>query len=126
MKKINKKLVLAIHHQLITEFGGTQGIRGETLLESALESPYQSFFQNDLYNSIEEKAARLGYGIIRNHPFLDGNKRTGIHCTLLLLLINEIKLEYTQKELWQIALHIAHEGTYEELLQWIDSHKISK
>lgn len=126
MKKINKKLVLAIHHQLITEFGGTQGIRDENLLESALESPYQSFFQNDLYNSIEEKAARLGYGIIRNHPFLDGNKRTGIHCTLLLLLINEIKLEYTQKELWQIALHIAHEGTYEELLQWIDSHKISK
>lgn len=126
MKKINKKLVLAIHHQLITEFGGTQGIRDENLLESALESPYQSFFQNDLYNSIEEKAARLGYGIICNHPFLDGNKRTGIHCTLLLLLINEIKLEYTQKELWQIALHIAHEGTYEELLQWIDSHKISK
>lgn len=123
MKKINLDEILLIHEQMIDTFRGTNGIRDKKLLESAIQSPYHTYSGIDIFNSIEEKAARLGFGIIKNHPFIDGNKRTGIHCMLLLLLINDIDLNYSQKELWEIALKIAHNGTYEDLLEWIESHK---
>lgn len=124
MKKINLDEILLIHEQMIDTFGGTNGIRDKRLLESAIQSPYHTYSGIDIFNSIEEKAARLGFGIIYNHPFIDGNKRTGIHCMLLLLLINDINLDYSQKELWEIALKIANNGTYDDLLKWIKNHKI--
>lgn len=77
MKRLTKEQVLLLHSQLIQEFGGSDGLREEGLLESALASPFQSFGGEDLYPSIQAKAAQLGYGLIKNHPFLDGNKRIG-------------------------------------------------
>ena len=74
MKRLTKEQVLLLHSQLIQEFGGSDGLREEGLLESALASPFQSFGGEDLYPSIQAKAAQLGYGLIKNHPFLDGNK----------------------------------------------------
>ena len=73
------------------------------LLESAINNPFQSMFGEELYPEIADKAAILIYGIINNHPFLDGNKRTGIHCMLVFLFLNDYKVEYTQIEIEDLA-----------------------
>lgn len=125
MIKFTKKQVLMLHEQIIKETGGEIGLRDESLLESALMSPFQSFDDKDLFPSIQAKAARLGYGIIKNHPFVDGNKRIGTHLMLLFLYFNNVELSYTQEELSEIILMIASsEKTCENLLDWIIEHQI--
>lgn len=125
MIKFTKKQVLMLHEQIIKETGGEIGLRDEFLLESALLSPFQSFDDKDLFPSIQAKAARLGYGIIKNHPFVDGNKRIGTHLMLLFLYFNNVELSYTQEELSEIILMIASsEKTCENLLDWIIEHQI--
>ena len=124
MKKISKRQVLLLHAQLIAQSGGSSGIRDEGLLESALEAPFQEFAGISNYPSIEEKAARLGYGIIQNHPFIDGNKRIGAHVMMALLYINGIQLIYRQEELIEIILAAAAGNSeYRALLQWIKQHE---
>lgn len=125
MIKFSKKQVIMLHEQIIKETGGENGVRDESLLESALLSPFQSFDNKDLFPSIQAKAARLGYGIIKNHPFVDGNKRIGTHLMLLFLYFNNVELSYTQKELSEIILMIASsEQNCENLLDWIIEHQI--
>lgn len=123
MKVLSKRQILLIHEQLIRETGGSQGLRDEGLLESALAAPFQSFDGEDAFPSIYQKAARLGYGLIKNHPFVDGNKRIGTHIMLVFLALNDITLAYTQEELTQIILAIAaSEKKYEDLLKWLLEH----
>ena len=123
MRKISKAQVLLVHERLLKQSGGSTGIRDEGLLESALAAPYQEFAGISNYPTIEEKAARLGFGIIKNHPFIDGNKRTGAHIMLLLLCINGINLDYTQEELIEIILQVASgESSFEDLRNWIEKH----
>lgn len=125
MINFTKKQVLMLHEQIIKETGGEIGLRDESLLESALMSPFQSFDDKDLFPSIQAKAARLGYGIIKNHPFVDGNKRIGTHLMLLFLYFNNVELSYTQEELSEIILMIASsEKICENLLDWIIEHQI--
>lgn len=125
MIKFSKEQVLKLHNQLIDESGGEYGIRDEGLLESALNTPFQSFDNRDLYVTTQAKAARLGYGIIKNHPFIDGNKRSGTHIMLLFLYFNNIELDYSQGELSDFILKIASgEAKYEDLLNWIIQHQI--
>lgn len=125
MKVLSKRQVLLIHEQLIRETGGSQGLRDEGLLESALAAPFQSFEGEDAFPSIYQKAARLGYGLIKNHPFVDGNKRIGTHVMLVFLALNDIALSYTQEELTQIILVIAaSEKKYEDLLKWLLEHTL--
>ena len=103
---------------------GSTGVRDEGLLESALATPYQEFAGMSNFPTIEEKAARLGFGIIKNHPFIDGNKRTGAHIMLLLLCMNGINLEYTQDGLIEVVLHVASgESSFDDLRNWIYEHK---
>ena len=104
---LSKKQVLALHSQLIAETGGTDGIRDDSLLDSALNAPFQSFDGVDAFPSIVPKAARLGYGLIKNHAFVDGNKRIGVHVMLVFLALNKIELEYTQTELSDTILKVA-------------------
>ena len=113
-----------LHKQLIDEYGGSPGGRDENLLESALETPFQSVGGEELYPSIQAKAARLGYGLVKNHSMVDGNKRIGAHAMLVFLALNGRELEYTQKELSNIILEIAA-GSKEcdDLLQWIIEHE---
>ena len=87
MKKISKDQVLMLHSMVIKQSGGIDGIRDNGLLESALNTPFQSFSNEELYPSIQGKAARLCYSIINNHPFIDGNKRIGILAMLMFLKI---------------------------------------
>ena len=123
MRKISKAQVLLVHERLLKQSGGSTGIRDEGLLESALAAPYQEFAGISNYPTIEEKAARLGFGIIKNHPFIDGNKRTGAHIMLLLLCINGINLDYTQEELIEIILQVASgKSNFEDLRNWIEKH----
>ena len=124
MKKLSKEQILALHSQLIEQFGGSDGVRDEGLLESALETPFQSFSGEELYPTIQAKAVRLGYGLIKNHCMIDGNKRIGAHAMLVFLALNGIELQYTQKDLYECILSVADGSLeYEGLLQWILEHQ---
>ena len=124
MKTLSKNQVTALHSALIREFGGIDGIRDEGLLESALAAPFQTFGGEPVYPSLQAKAAQLGFGLIRNHPFVDGNKRIGAHTMLVFLAVNGIELRYEQQELIDIVLSVAS-GQIDRhgLLQWILDHE---
>jgi len=85
MIRLTTKQVIFLHSSLIEATGGTDGVRDIGLLESALEAPFQTFDRKDLYPALIQKAARLGQSLISNHPFVDGNKRIGIHTMLVFL-----------------------------------------
>ena len=125
MKRLSKEQILMLHSQLIEEYGGSKGVRDHNLLDSALESPFQSFGGEELYPTLQAKAARLGYGLIKNHCMLDGNKRIGTHAMLVFLEINGLIVDYTQKELYETILSIA-DGVleYVDLLKWILEHQV--
>lgn len=124
MRRLSKRQVLLLHEQLLSQSGGLQGVRDEGLLESALEAPFQAFGDTDAYPSLQQKAARLGYGLIKNHPFVDGNKRIGTHAMLVFLALNGVELSYSQKELSDIILAVAAgEKEYEDLLGWLLKHQ---
>lgn len=125
MKKLTKEQILTLHRELIQETGGTDGLRDEGLLDSALYAPFQSFGGTDSFPSLQQKAARLGFGLIQNHAFVDGNKRIGTHAMLVFLSLNGIDLEYTQEELSDIILKIASkESEFDDLVKWIMQHQI--
>ena len=78
------------------------GVRDFNLLDSAIETPYQVFGGEELYPTIQTKGTRLGYGLIKNHCMLDGNKRIGTHTMFVFFALNGIELQYTQKELYEM------------------------
>lgn len=124
MIRLTKKQILMLHTQLIESTGGSDGIRDERLLDSALESPFQSFGGEELYPSIQAKAARLCYGLVKNHAMIDGNKRIGVHAMLVFLLVNGYELKYTQKELSDVILDVADgKKECEDILTWILEHQ---
>ena len=125
MKKLTKEQIIMLHSELIRETCGVDGLRDEGLLDSALNAPFQGFGDTDIFPSLQQKGARLGYGLICNHAFVDGNKRIGAHAMLVFLSLNGIELEYTQQELSDIVLHIASGALqFEDLLMWIIQHQI--
>ncbi|MCD8124462.1 MAG: type II toxin-antitoxin system death-on-curing family toxin [Lachnospiraceae bacterium] len=122
---LSKEQILLLHTQILEETGGSNGLRDEGLLESALNAPFQGFGDTDVFPSLQQKAARLGYGLVKNHAFIDGNKRIGAHAMLVFLALNKIELGYTQEELSEIFLQVAAgEAGFEELLHWITSHQL--
>lgn len=124
MIRLSKSQVLKLHQSLVEITGGAEGIYDDSMLDSALNAPFQIFDNVALFPSIIEKAARLGFGLIKNHPFIDGNKRIGAHTMLVFLELNGIHLSYNQEELYTIILGVASSiNTYEDLLQWLYSHK---
>jgi len=110
MKKITVQQVLLIHQEMLDRFGGLTGIRDEKLLDSAMEAPFQTFDGADLFPATIEKIARMAYGIVKNHPFFDGNKRTGTALIPLLLKLNDIEAWFSDNELVQIGTELA-DGT---------------
>ena len=125
MIKLSKEQVIMLHSQLIEQTGGSNGIRDESLLESAIAAPFQSFDDEEAFPSVQQKATRLGYGLIKNHAFVDGNKRIGTHVMLVFLALNKIELEYTQSELSETILKVASgEYGFEDLLKWILEHQL--
>ncbi len=124
MTKFSKGKVLLLHQIIIESTGGSLGIRDEALLESALETAFSGYEGSEFYPSKEEKGARLGYSLIKNHAFVDGNKRIGVYVMLTFLEVNGIRIDYTDDDLIRIGLSVADGSmSYEELLGWIIEHK---
>lgn len=116
--------VKLLHQLMAEETGGSVGIRDEGLLDSAIEGIYQTFNGKELYPSKEEKGARLGYSLISNHSFLDGNKRIGMFVMLTFLEVNGIRLECTNEDVAEAGLAVAAgKMGYEDLLEWVKSHE---
>jgi death-on-curing protein len=120
----SKNQLLSLHRELMAETGGLDGLRDDGMLDSALNAPFQSFDGEDVYPSLQQKAARLCFGLVKNHPFIDGNKRIGAHAMLVFLALNGIELEYTQDELSSVILSLAAgEIGQPELLRWVVEHE---
>lgn len=120
MIKFSKEKVLLLHQLIAEETGGDNGVRDVGLLDSALESVYQTFDGAELYPTKEEKGARLGYTLISNHAFVDGNKRIGMYVMLAFLQVNGIHIHPTNEEVARVGLAVAAgEMYYEDLLTWV-------
>lgn len=124
MKLIDIDNVILFHKKIVCKTGGSDGIRDIGLIESALNRGLITFDGHDLYETTEMKISVISDGLIRNHGFIDGNKRIGIAVMLMLLKLNSIIIVYTQKELIDLGLGVA-EGNLNEnnILTWIESHK---
>ena len=124
MIKISLEMAEFLHQLIAQETGGEIGVRDEGLLDSALESAFATFDGKDLYPSKEEKGARIGYSLISNHAFVDGNKRIGMHILLTFLELNGIKLNCTNQDIVDAGLGLASgKMSYAQLLAWINNHK---
>ena len=123
MKTLTKEHILMLHSQLISDFGGSSAIRDDALLDSAINTPFQTYNGKDLYPTLLDKASRLCFGLVKNHPFVDGNKRIGTHAMLVFLAINGIELEYQDTELIILILSVASgEQTDADILRWLQKH----
>ena len=124
MIRFSKEKVLLLHKLIAEETGGSIGVRDEALLESALESAFAGFGDREFYPSKEEKGACLGYALISNHAFVDGNKRIGMYVMLTFLEVNGIRLACTNEEVAEVGLAVAA-GTmnYEMLRDWVLAHR---
>jgi death-on-curing protein len=119
--------VLSIHEFLINKFGGSHGVRDLNLLKSAISRPYQTFNQEDLYKTPIEKAAAIIESVIKNHPFLDGNKRTGYVLMRLILLEKGLDILANQNDKYDFVISVASgELSYDQIKGWIKNHMIEK
>jgi len=123
MKQLSVETVVAMHKELIAQTGGLDGVRDANMLDASVNSPFHTFGGQYLYPTIQAMAAHLAFSLIKNHPFLDGNKRIGILAMLVFLEINELPVTCTDDELVTIGLGLA-ESTIDEagLIEWIISH----
>ena len=123
MIRFSKEKVLFLHQLIAEETGGSVGLRDEALLESALESAFSGFGDKEFYPTKEEKAARLGYALISNHAFVDGNKRIGMYVMLTFLEVNGLRVFCTNEEVAEAGLAVAAGSMdYAQLLTWVRGH----
>lgn len=112
--------VLRLHELSIQDYGGMPGIRDTGLLEAAINRPFQTFGGDDLYPSAFEKAAALAESLIINHPFADGNKRTGMLAMVALLKEYGIHVKASNTELYNFTISISTgECRFEQIVQWL-------
>lgn len=115
--------VLVIHDQMIKRFGGLPGIRDLGLIESAVGKPQATFDGNDLYNTIFNKAAALLQSLLKNHPFVDGNKRTALTSAGIFLKLNGYQLINDHDNEVSFTLKVDNEHlTIEQIVKWLEKH----
>jgi len=120
---ISRQQTEILHQSLIDNFGGTHGLRDSNALESALSRPFQTFDNAELYPTVIEKAASLIESILNNHPFIDGNKRTGYVLMRLLLLQHGFDVRASQDEKYSFVISIASgELHYDQIVRWLEIH----
>lgn len=117
---LTKEQIILLHEKLIKRYGGSSGIRDEGLLDSAINAPLQSFDGNDFFPTVTDKAVRLCVGLVKNHPFIDGNKRIGALALLSILDLNKYQFKSNSTELSSVILDFAA-GKIDDnyLLQWV-------
>ncbi len=119
--------VLELYRRIVEETGGATGIRDLNGLQSAMAQPRMTFEGKDLYPSVAAKAAALGFSLIRNHPFIDGNKRVGHAAMELFLALNGHEIEASVDEQEAVILGVASgDIVREEFLIWLEHHMIEK
>ena len=124
MIKLSKEKVLLLHQLIAEETGGSIGVRDEGLLESALGNAYATFGGEELYKTKEEKAASLGFSLISNHAFVDGNKRIGVYVMLTFLEAEGIKMICSNADVVELGLSVASGNMkYDDILNWIKKFK---
>ncbi len=124
---IGKALALAIHDRQLAEHGGGIGVRDQALLDSALARPQQLFAYGDPPPDIAALAASLAFGLARNHPFVDGNKRTAHVCYRVFLALNDSELVASQEEKYIAMLRLAEGSLGEaEFAEWLRKHLVLK
>lgn len=117
---ITKEIILRLHELSIIEYGGAHGLRDEGLIESAVARPYQTFGGEDLYQTVYEKAAALAQSIIINHPFVDGNKRTGFLGLLAVLDRENVALTASNELIYAFVIDISTGSkSFEEIVEWL-------
>ena len=127
MIRLTKEQVLSIYGMLIKKTGGSSGVLNESSIDSALNNIWQTFDGLELYPTLAEKGARLGYSLVRNHSFSDGNKRIGILTMLTFLSVNGIEITWTDTEIVETGLALASGlMDYEALLVWLREHWANK
>jgi death-on-curing protein len=127
MRYLTLNEVLELHRRLIERYGGSEGIANLGALESALAQPRMTFGGEDLYPSIDEKAAALGYSLVMNHPFVDGNKRTGHAAMEVFLVLNGFEIDAPADEQQDVILRVAA-STLErdKFIDWLRTHIVEK
>ncbi len=117
---ITVEQTLVIHKELIELYGGTDGVRDQNGLESALIRPFDGFDEQDYYPTIEEKSAAILQSVLLNHPFVDGNKRTGFYLMLAVLDIGGKTLEVEDEARYDFVIQVASGNlSFEEIVTWI-------
>jgi len=120
------KELIIFHESIISNSGGSSGIRDLGLIKSALERPYSSFDGKDLYDSTEKKISVLVYSLISNHGFVDGNKRIGVATLVLLCKLNNVLIKFTQDELVELGLNVASGKLNDlDIYDWILTRKVN-
>ena len=127
MRYLTLNEVLELHRRLIERYGGSAGIHHLGALESALAQPRMTFGGEELYPTILEKAAALGFALIKNHPFVDGNKRTGHAAMETFLVLNGFEIDAPVDAQEKVILQVAS-GELErgEFTEWLRSHIVEK
>ena len=125
MIRFSKEKLLLLHQIMAQATGGSIGVRDEGLLESAMEAAFSTFGGVELYPTKEEKAARLGFSLISNHAFVDGNKRIGMYVMLTFLEVNGIRMDCTNEDVVHAGLSVADRTMdYDGLLMWVREHRL--
>ncbi|HEY6041177.1 MAG TPA: type II toxin-antitoxin system death-on-curing family toxin [Anaerolineae bacterium] len=123
MRYLDLEQVLRIHERAVVQYGGSLGVRDQGLLESALAAPQQTMFGQDLYPDLASKAAILNFSLVKNHPFVDGNKRTGLLGLLLFLNLNGSTLNGSNDDLYDFPIDLATSRLdKEQAIEWIRRH----
>ena len=126
MRYITLDEVLILHQYVIEQSGGSSGVRDMNAVESALAQPRMTFGGQELYPTLGEKAAALGFSLVSNHPFIDGNKRIGHAALEIFLSLNGFEISAPVDEAEKIVLRLAAgELAREEWTNWVQAHLIT-
>ena len=124
MIKFTKEKILLLHQVMAEATGGDVGIRDEALIESAIETIYSTFDGVELYPTKEEKATKLGYSLISNHAFVDGNKRIGMYIMISFLELNGIRIDATNEDVYTLGMAVASgKADNDDIIKWIKKHR---
>lgn len=127
MEYLTLEQVLELHRRLIEQSGGSMGVRDFGALESAVAQPQMTFGGEELYSTVIEKAAALGFSLVMNHPFVDGNKRVGHAALEIFLVVNGFEINASVDEQERTVLRLAAgEMGREESTNWIATHCVAR